>query len=212
MERVIRLDPTNKGCPDDDSLIALVKDLRNGAVIIYPTETVYGLGADCNNENAVRKLFMIKNRDKSKPISIIAGDISMALCYVENVSETAKSLMDAFWPGPLTLVFSAGERVNRMIRAGTDSVGVRVPGSEFCRRLALKLGNPITSTSVNISGEPECRAVKDIPRDIKSAADIIVDGGRLTENLPSTVVSVVDMTPVILREGAISTSLIEKYV
>ena len=154
---------------------------------------------------------MIKNKEKYNHRYIIGDDISMVLYYVEKVSEAATSLMEAFWPGPLTLVFSAGERVNRMIRAGTDSVGVRVPGSEFCRKLALKLGNPITATSVNISGEPECRAVDDIPRDIKSAADIIVDGGRLTENLPSTVVSVVDMTPVILREGAISTSLIEKY-
>lgn len=202
----------NQEQPDDDGIRIAVEALQHGGLIIYPTETVYGLGVDCENEHAVKNLYRVKKRKEAKPISLIAADIEMVLDYVDKVSDFGRRLMDRFWPGPLTIVFEAETNVNPLIRGGTSAIGIRVPDNVLCCTLVQQLGRPITSTSANLSGEKECRRIEQIPGGLKSAAEVILDGGKTRGIAPSTVISVTADIPEILREGAVSRNLIENFL
>jgi len=202
----------NQEQPDEDNVRIAVETLRQGGIIIYPTETVYGLGVDCENEQAVKNLYRVKKRKETKPFSLIAADREMVQDYVDEVSDFGRKLTDRFWPGPLTIVFKANENVNPLITCGTAAIGMRVPDNMLCRTLVQQLGRPITSTSANLSGEKECRIIKQIPDALKTAVEVILDGGETRGTVPSTVISVASDTPEILREGAIPRNLIENYL
>ena len=202
----------NQEQPDKDGVRTAVETLQQGGIIIYPTETVYGLGVDCENEQAVKNLYRVKKRKETKPFSLIAADREMVLDYVDEVSGFGRKLMDRFWPGPLTIVFKARTNVNPLITGGTAAIGIRVPDNMLCCTLVQQLGRPITSTSANLSGEKECRRIEQIPGALKSAADVILDSGETRGIVPSTVISIANDPPEILREGAVSRNLIEDFL
>lgn len=183
------------------------KVLKMNGVIIYPTDTLYGLGADALSKVAVEKIYEIKSREKRKPIHAIFADIEMVERYAE-MNENARTLAKEFMPGPLTLILKKREGVETGIAHGIATIGIRIPDNEFCLALAREFDRPITATSANKSGENPLCSVKKICTQLGDAVkriDLVIDGGELPTQLPSTVVDVSNTHPLILREGAILT-------
>ncbi len=177
--------------------------ILNGGVIVYPTETIYGLGANALDIGAVERVFEIKARPKSNPILILIPGLSALDELVTEVPDTAASLMEKFWPGPLTIVFKSSPIVSTMLTAGTGKIGIRLSSDEFCRQLLEICQIPITSTSANLSGEPNPDKVGIINRKVINSVDLVVDAGVLASQTPSTVVDVTGGELKLLREGAI---------
>lgn len=185
--------------------------ISRGGVIAYPTETIYGLGADATNEQAIRRIFDIKGRDFTNPISVIIGNLPDIHPLVGYIPDVARILMDAFWPGPLTIVFDATEEVSPLLTAGTGRIGIRLTGHEGARKIAQRTGKPITATSANRSGAPECSSAEEVALEIGSKLDAIIDLGQTEGKAGSTIVDVTSHPPRILREGAISRLVIDRY-
>lgn len=180
--------------------------LRDGGAILYPTDTLYGLGADALSDEAVAKVKRIKERDEKKPIYAIVEDLEAAKEFAI-VNETAELLANEFWPGPLTLILKKKPEASSGIARGMSTFGARVPHHAFCGTLAREFGAPYTTTSANKSGEEPLRAIESILEQLGKVAreiDLVIDAGELPERKPSTVVDISHGRPVILREGAIS--------
>lgn len=205
MTLLLKIDPR---APDAGRLEEAVRVLREGGVIAFPTETFYGLGADARNETAVEQIFRIKGRNFRNPISVIVADERDVIPLVEEIPAAAQILMEAFWPGPLTLVFRASSCVLPRLTADTGKIGIRVSSHPLAGLLALGLGGPLTATSANLSGEPECSSAAAVIRALGELPDAVVDGGETPGGTGSTIVDVTVFPPRILREGAISGDLI----
>ncbi len=178
--------------------------ILNGGVIVYPTETIYGLGANALEPRIVEKVYAIKERPKSNPILVLIPDKIALDELALGIPEAAEELMTRFWPGPLTIVFKAAPIVSPILTAGSGKIGIRLSSSEFCRQLLDICRIPITSTSANLSGEPNPNSVRRINRKVLDSVDLIVDGGTLTSQTPSTVVDVTTGRIELVREGSIS--------
>jgi L-threonylcarbamoyladenylate synthase len=183
---------------NSQSIREAVELIKSGGVVIFPTETVYGIGALATDEKAIRKLFGIKNRSLDKPLQILISDRSQADLFAAEVSNKAKELMKKYWPGPLTLVFKKKPGISNMITAGGDTVGLRIPGDKNILEL-IKMSGPLAASSANTSGEPDPKSVEEI----KIEADLLLDGGKCKMGQPSTVIDVSVDPPLILREGSI---------
>ncbi|MFC1477307.1 L-threonylcarbamoyladenylate synthase [candidate division KSB1 bacterium] len=207
MARIIPVYPDR---PDIEIVETAVKALSLGELLIYPAETLYGLGVDCENTAAVERLFLFKKRDASKPVPVIASGPEMVWRYAEKPSAAGMKLIDAFWPGPLTLVFKAKSAVHACLTGNTGTIGIRVPDILLPRKLAEYLGKGITATSANYSGEQPAWTIWDVPARLRKAAMLILHGGILSGAAPSTVVSVIEERPVIIREGAVPLESITK--
>ncbi|MFC1493628.1 L-threonylcarbamoyladenylate synthase, partial [candidate division KSB1 bacterium] len=179
---------------------------------IYPTETLYGIGAVCNSDDALKKVFEVKNREISKPIPLIASTMDMVRRYTARITDTAIKLADEFWPGPLTMVFEASSDVNDFITGGKGTVGFRIPSCKICTELAERLGEPLTATSANISGSEGCRSIREIDSDLQKNVSLILDGGTTGSSTPSTILSLVSDPPVLIRQGLIGISSIESVL
>ncbi|HEX7576247.1 MAG TPA: L-threonylcarbamoyladenylate synthase [Candidatus Methanoperedens sp.] len=168
--------------------------IKNNGIVIYPTETVYGIGANIFSNVALEKVFAIKKRDKDKPVSVAVSDFGMMenLVYI---GEKEKRFINRFLPGPVTVILKKKEKVPDILTSGSELVGIRFPAHDTTIKLILLAGVPITSTSANISGEAPPKRVAQI----KIAADYIIDGGDCSGE-PSTVVDLVNGK--ILRKGA----------
>ncbi|NLM30384.1 MAG: threonylcarbamoyl-AMP synthase [Methanomicrobiales archaeon] len=177
-----------------DQIDTAVRVLSRDGLIVYPTETVYGLGADALSEDAVLKVYAVKGRPLSKPISIAVSDMDM-LGAVAVVDEAARAFIERFLPGPVTVILPAKSCLPEIITGGTGLVGIRWPAHEIALAIIARLDSPITATSANVSGEiPPTR-----PEDVYIPGDYLVDGGEL----PGTPSTVVDLTTLrILRKGA----------
>lgn len=170
----------------------------DGKLAVYPTETVYGLGADALDSAAVERVFAAKDRDRSKPISLAVPSVDDALEYVR-ASERERAFMREFLPGPVTVLCERRSNVPDVLTAGSDRVGVRIPDCELAQKLCAQAATPITATSANRSGNPNARRVADLDLAIETAAAAIVDGGE-TPGTESTVVDV--STGIVHRAGA----------
>ncbi len=181
---------------------------RAGGAVLYPTDTLYGLGADAFSDEAVARIYAIKGRDERKPIHAIVADLAMAETYAE-VNDRARKLAEKFLPGPLTLILKKKPEFTSGIGTGMTTIGIRIPDNAFCLTLARTFGKPFTTTSANLAGAEPLRSVPDILDQLgeKAAAiDLAIDAGVLLESKPSTVVDVSTGDMKILREGAIPTS------
>jgi len=201
MAERLKLDPEE---PDMEKLAEAVRILRQGGIIAFPTETFYGLGADARNASAVERIFRIKGRDFRNPISVIVADDSGMVTLVEEVPSAARILMKTFWPGPLTLVFRASASVLPRLTAGTGKIGIRVSSHPVARLLAAGLGGPVTATSANRSGRPECTSADAVIHALAGFSGPVVDSGETPGGAGSTILDVTLSPPRILREGAIS--------
>jgi len=197
---------------DTNDLKPAVDILNRSGVIAYPTETVYGLGASIFHEDAVNKVFRIKERDPAKPLSAMIGAIDDVQTLCKNIPEYARVLMAEYWPGPLTLVFKASARVPSYFKTDEDKVALRFPDHPITRALMQMHPLPITCTSANISNRPEAVTAADVSKTLGEKVDLIIDGGPCHGQTPSTVVDVTGDAPGLIREGLIAFSEIEKKV
>lgn len=194
---------------DDGAVLKAVEVLEKGGLVVYPTETLYGIGVDATNESAVAKLTKYKNRPFGKPYSIAVLNQKMAEDYAE-LNTSAKELYSKFLPGPITVISKGRHRLARGIESETGDVGIRVPDYDFVRQITNKLGKPITATSANASYKKRPYSVDDILQNISSSQkgliDLIVDAGELPKHEPSTVIDTTPDDLVILRQGEIKLS------
>ena len=177
--------------------------LRTGELVVYPTETFYGIGADAFSASALARLFRVKEREPGRPVGLIAADAAMAFSVVREVPIDARRLADAFWPGPLTIVVPAREDIASEL-AGPDGIGVRVSPNPVARALSAGLGRPITATSANLSGEAPASTLDEARAGLGEKVKVYLEGGKLTASAPSTVIAVGRSGWRMIRVGAIS--------
>jgi L-threonylcarbamoyladenylate synthase len=178
--------------------------IRNGGTVAFPTETVYGLGADALNSRAVRKIFAAKGRPPDNPLIVHIAHKEDVAHLVREIPPHAKKLMDTYWPGPLTLVFKKAARVPKIVTAGLDTVAVRMPAHPVARALIHHSARPIAAPSANISGRPSSTHAEHVIRDLRGKVDAIVDGGATPIGIESTVLDVSRKVPTLLRPGGIT--------
>ena len=186
--------------------------IKNGGLIAYPTETVYGLGADPYNAEAIQKIFTAKGRAEDKGIILLIRGVDDLSTLVRVVSPTAQILIEAFWPGPLTLVFRANPYLSPALLGGLDTIALRHSSSPIATQLLTALGGPLTSTSANRSTEPPARSAYEVENALGEHLDLILDGGPSSSTLPSTLVDVSTDRAILLREGAISVQKLRAHI
>ena len=209
MPEILKISADNS---EEKILARAVEILTSGGIIAYPTETFYGLGADATNEKAIKKVFAAKGRDFKNPVSLIIGQMDDIPPLVQEIPESARKLMAAFWPGALTIVFRASNKISLLLTAGSDKIGLRVSSHPLALKIVLKLKKPLTATSANLSGAPECTLGSQVAQQIGDKIDAIVDLGTTPGNAGSTIIDITCDPPVILREGVVSRNTIEKCI
>jgi len=202
----VRLDPVH---PDPEILLSAAEIIRHGGVIAYPTETVYGLGADPFNQEAVGKLLAAKGRSSDSPFILIVshpGQVFDLASPAGPATTWLDKLARAFWPGPLTLVLPAKPRLDCPALAGGATVAVRISSHPVAWQLARTSGRPITSTSANLSASEPARSAEGISPALASSLDLILDSGQTPGQEPSTILDLSSARPVVLREGSVKTA------
>lgn len=186
--------------------------IQSGGLVLFPTETVYGLGANGLDENAVQNIFKAKGRSSDNPLILHISDFNMLNNIVENISDVEYKLMKEFWPGPFTIILNRKPVVPNIVTANLDTVGIRMPSNEIANKLISYSGLPIAAPSANISGKPSGTNISDIFDELSDKVDCIIDGGNTLVGLESTVVRVIDGIPTILRPGKITPEDIKRVV
>jgi L-threonylcarbamoyladenylate synthase len=207
--QIIRVDADR---PSFQSLTPAVEILRAGGVVAYPTETFYGLGVDALSPEAIKKIFAIKERSFLQPLLILIPDQSYLPRCVAKIPEKARYLMEHFWPGPLTMVFSASPQLLSILTAGTQKIAIRISSHPIARALTSAFAGPLTSTSANISGDQSPATAKEVSSHLGGMIDLIIDGGKTPGQMPSTIVDVTFSPPQLIREGVIPFSEILTFL
>ncbi|MBI4208809.1 MAG: threonylcarbamoyl-AMP synthase [Deltaproteobacteria bacterium] len=189
-----------------------VSILKSGGVVAYPTETFYGLGVSAFDDKAVQKVFKLKGRDQKKPLSVLVADTGMLRMLVVEVPLMAQKLIEAFWPGPLTLVLPAKPGLPAHLTGEEGRVAVRVSSHPIAQAIVQGVGQPITTTSANISGRPSALSVQQVNDYFKEGLEGVVDGGELKGGASSTLVLVEGGAWSILREGRVGKNAISKLL
>ncbi|MCR4437105.1 MAG: L-threonylcarbamoyladenylate synthase [Clostridiales bacterium] len=195
---------------DEDKLEYAAEVIRAGGLVAFPTETVYGLGANALDERAVKKIFEAKGRPSDNPLIVHIAQRSEADGLVKNKPAYASILMERFWPGPLTLIMDKADVVPRTTTAGLGTVAVRMPSHPVALALIRRSGLPIAAPSANTSGRPSPTCARHVIDDLYGKVDIIIDGGSAAVGLESTVLDITVSPPVILRPGGITPEELEK--
>jgi L-threonylcarbamoyladenylate synthase len=185
------------------AVAAAVARLRAGGLVAFPTETVYGLGADARDEAAVRGIFAVKGRPADHPLILHFADAASALAAAREVPPSAQLLADALWPGPLTLILRRAAWVSDAVTGGQDTVGVRVPAHPVAHALLTGLGGPIAAPSANRFGAVSPTTAAHVRADLGDDVDLVLDGGPSDVGLESTIVDLTRDPPAILREGGV---------
>ncbi len=178
--------------------------IKKGDIVIFPTETVYGIGANALDKEAINKIFKVKERAKDNPLIVHISDKNMLNKLVKNYSELEEKLMDVFWPGAFTIILEKKEEVPFEVTAGLDTIGVRMPANKIARQLISTAGVPIAAPSANISGKPSGTRLEDIEEEFKNKVEYAIDGGYSNYGIESTVVKVKENEVTILRPGSIT--------
>ena len=206
---------------DTEELKVVCNLIRNGELVIFPTETVYGIGANALDPIAVGKIFLAKGRQSDNPLIVHLADRRKIQDIVEDVTEMEQKLIDAFMPGPFTLILKRKPIIPDIVTAGLDTVAIRIPDNIIAKGIITFSGCPIAAPSANISGRPSGTSVEDIYGELADKVDCIVDGGRTNIGVESTVVRVIDDVVHILRPGKITyeqitevagTTVVDKHV
>jgi len=178
--------------------------LRKGDIVVFPTETVYGIGGDAFNKDACKKIFEAKGRPSDNPLIVHVSDRKMLDKCVRKVNNVERLLIDKFMPGPFTLILPKNDIIPDVVTAGLDSVAIRMPSSEIANRIIDNFGRPIAAPSANKSGKPSGTNILDIKDELDENVAVFIDGGNTEIGLESTVVRVVNEVPIILRPGAVT--------
>jgi L-threonylcarbamoyladenylate synthase len=194
------------------NISSAIAALQSGNVIVFPTETVYGLGADALNREAVEKVFQLKGRNPENPIPIIVADQTMLRRLIDKIPPIAEKLIDRFWPGPLTLVLQARPDTPKQLLNIRGGVGVRISSQPIAIQLARELGRPLTATSANPSGKQAASTIEQAKNYFAGEIEIFLDGGKLPAKIGSSVVEVIEDRIKIIREGEISVTQIAAII
>ncbi|MGD9677961.1 MAG: L-threonylcarbamoyladenylate synthase [Vulcanibacillus sp.] len=192
---------------EKNSIIAIEEiatELKKGEIIAFPTETVYGLGANALDSEAVEKIFIAKGRPSDNPLIVHIASIEQLHYLTEEINETSMLLIERFWPGPLTIIFKRREGISELVTAGLDTVAVRMPNNPIALAIIKAANIPIAAPSANSSGKPSPTTAEHVINDLDGKVEGIVDGGPTGIGVESTVIDVSMETPIILRPGAIT--------
>jgi L-threonylcarbamoyladenylate synthase len=209
MTEVIQIDPAR---PDSSVIARAAAVIRRGGLVAFPTETVYGLGADATNEEAVRKIFEAKRRPADNPLIAHVAGRYMLDRVASGVSPASERLIERFWPGPLTLVFARKPAVAESVTAGLDTVAVRMPENRVAIDLIRAADVPVAAPSANVSGRPSPTRASHVLRDLEGRVDMILDGGATNIGIESTVLDMTADPPVILRPGWVTRELLSETI
>ncbi|MEW6097051.1 MAG: L-threonylcarbamoyladenylate synthase [bacterium] len=198
---ILKIDPNH---PEDEKIKKAANFIKNGKLVAFPTETVYGLGVDGLRTDAIKRLFEVKKRPKGKPISLLISDFNDLERLSKNIPQEAWKIIDKFWPGPLTIVLFASDLVPQIIKGRKLTVGLRMPDNKIALSLIESSQTPIACPSANISGAKEPTTSKELMANLKDKIDLIIDGGKTKVGVASTVLDLTGKTPIIIRQGAIS--------
>jgi L-threonylcarbamoyladenylate synthase len=206
---VVRIDTHRESASVCDDVVKL---LLRGGVIGYPTETVYGLGGDATLGFVVQRVCQLKGRHFGKPLLVLVSDEEAVSSVAADIPEKARTLMDRFWPGPLTLIFEAKPTLPRPLTGEQRRVGVRVSSDPVCRAILKQFQKPLVSTSANTEGRRPASTAEEVLRYFGETVDLIVDGGRRGLMVPSTLLDVSEDPPHLLRRGAVAVRDIERVI
>ena len=201
---LLRVDPDE---PEPEKIDYIVRCLQSGNVVGVPTDTFYGLAVDPVNLHAVDQIYVLKQRMRHKPLSLLLASAAQAYEIARNLDGKFDRLTERFWPGPLTVIVRAGTRLPLRVTANTGNVALRVPDAEIPRAVVRRLGLPVTATSANVFGAPECTHAVGVRDQLGDRIPLIIDGGPTARSLPTTIVDLSAGTGTwqVLREGAIPT-------
>ena len=188
---------------EEEALASAAEAITAGGVIVYPTDTIYGIGADATNAAAIERIFAIKERDRGKALLMLAGSIEMALRYAQAVAPKTRDVLAQYWPGSVTFVLRANSLLPKELLGGAGTIGIRVPENELCRALCERTGVPIVSTSANLSGASGGVELQQVIGDFTGKVDLIIENGNAPLSSPSTVVDLSGEKPRVLRQGAV---------
>ncbi len=196
----------------NDDLKKCANILLKDGIGAFPTETVYGLGGNGLSPTAVKKIYEAKGRPSDNPLILHISDLNMLNTITTNLNENSKKLIDAFWPGPLTLIFEKTDIVPNETSGGLKTIAVRFPKNEIAQTLIKLTGKPIAAPSANISGKPSPTRFSHVEYDLFNKVDFIIDGGNCSFGLESTIIDCTSNTPIILRPGSITKEMIESVI
>lgn len=205
--KVDYLNPTN----DIDKIKECANIIKLDGLVAFPTETVYGLGANAFSSNAIKKIYKAKGRPSDNPLIVHISNLEDLNLVVGSITQSAKLLMEAFWPGPLTLVLRKNKNIPMETSGGLDTIAVRLPLNNVAKMLIEESG-PIAAPSANLSGKPSPTLAKHVIQDLNTKINAIIDAGACQFGLESTIVDVSNDTPCLLRPGSITISMVEKIV
>jgi L-threonylcarbamoyladenylate synthase len=207
--RVLRVNPTE---PERKVIAEAAAVIRSGGLVAFPTETVYGLGADALNEAAVRRIFEVKGRPPDNPIIVHVADRDSVYLLASEVPRAAEELISRFWPGPLTLVLKKTELVPAVTCGGLETVAVRMPAHQVALELIREAGVPIAAPSANVSGSPSPTSAEHVLRDLGGKIEMVLDGGPAEIGVESTVIDMTVDPPELLRPGGLPLEEIEGVI
>jgi len=208
IKKVDYINPEN----DEDIFLKAALIIKNGGLVAFPTETVYGLGANALDPVAVKKIYEAKGRPSDNPLIVHISEISQIYPLVKNISEKAEKLMKVFWPGPITMVFNKTDLIPAETSGGLSTVAIRFPENKTARYFIKKTGLPIAAPSANSSGKPSPTRANHVKLDLNSKIDMIIDGGYSEFGLESTIIDVSGENPCLLRPGSITKEMIEDTI
>lgn len=203
MAEVVYIDPAHPSAHLINKAAAVI---RTGGIIVYPTETLYGLGADPLDSEAIKRLYEIKGREADKPIPYLIKDQEMLATLVDEIPPIGRQLMERYWPGPLTLIFQATEGLPPPLRGEAGTIGVRISAHPIARLIVEAVNAPLTSTSANPAGTGDLIDARSIAEILGDEVDLIIDGGEVAGR-GSTVVDLTVDPPKVVREGMIKVPL-----
>lgn len=192
---------------NENELNKVVEIINNDGVIIFPTDTVYGIGCNCYNEKAIKKIFDLKGRDYSKPINVLIGSVKKIDELASSINEKERKLINKYMPGDMTIILKKNDNVPDLLTANLDSVGVRIPNNKIALEILNRVDFPLGTTSANISGEVAMCDFNDVVSEFNGKVDVIINGGESEIGVASTIVRVDDGEIKILRQGNLKIDL-----
>lgn len=209
MTKILKINPLS---PELSKLKEAAGIIKKGGTVAFPTETVYGLGADALNPEAIRKVFKAKGRPSDNPLIVHIASIADLKLIAKRPAKISLALINNFWPGPLTIILKKKKIVPDIVTGGLDTVAVRMPDNKIALSLIKKAGVPLVAPSANLSGRPSPTRAKDVANDLSGRIDLIIDGGKTRIGIESTVIDMTTTPPTLLRPGGLPVEEIEKVI
>ena len=206
--RLVKINPKR---PQQKKIEEAAEIIRKGGVVIFPTDTVYGIGAGIFNKKAITRIYKIKGRDRKKSLVLFINSKKDLDKFTERIPEKGYRFIKEFWPGPLTLIFKASKKIPFGLKDKRGTIGVRIPGHAVARGLVGAAG-PLATTSANVSGCKSARKIKDISKKLFAAVDVVIDGGSTPVGKESTVLDLTQKPFKVLREGAVRIKYSSSFV